>query len=242
MKKTHWITLIAGIAIVLGIYAVPAITQQTQPAAAQLPYLVAVIDVAQVIKAHPEFVARQTELAEKVKKAEATFQKRQEAIAAKQKSLEGSQYRPGSPQHQQMLDDIANDLADFEKDAKTEQRKFALENSKIMYDTYKDIKGTIERYATSRNIAQVTDYREFEANPAEPQTVAEDMDQRLVWFSPRLNITRTIIGEIFAARGMQPPAQTADNTAPGNAVAPSAAVPSAAPRTASPAGQQQFQR
>jgi len=242
VKKTHWITLIVGIAIVLGIYTVPAITQSTQQQAAQIPYLVAVLDVAQVIKSHPEFVQRQSALAEKVKSAESTFQKRQEAIAAKQKSLEASPHRPGSPQHQQMLDDIASDLADFERDAKTEQRKFALENSKIMYDTYQDIKATIHKYASARGIAQVTDYREFEANPAEPQTVAEDMDQRLVWFNPQLNITRVIIGEIYAARGMQPPAQTAGNTAPGTAAPGNTAAPSTAPRTASPAGQQQVPR
>jgi len=243
VKKNHWFTLIVGVAIVLGIYAVPAIAQQTQQAP-QIPYLVAVLDVAQVIKAHPDFTARQGALAEKVKAAEATFQKRQEAIAGKQKSLEASPHRPGSPQHQQILDEIAGDLADFERDAKTEQRKFALENSKIMYDTYQDIKATINKYATARGIAQVTDYREFEPNPADPQTVAEDMDQRLVWFNPQLNITRVIIGEIYAARGMQPPAQTAGSatqqgTIPQGAAAPQAAPQNAAPRTAAPAGQQQ---
>jgi Skp family chaperone for outer membrane proteins len=235
VKKSQ-ITLIVGVAIVLGIYAVPAISQQAQQAP-QIPNLVAVLDVAQVIKAHPDFVARQGQLAEKVKNAEATFQKRQEAIAGKQKSLEASPHRPGSPQHQQSLDEIANELADFERDAKTEQRKFALENSKIMYDTYQDIKATIGKYATARGIAQVTDYREFEANPAEPQSVAEDMDQRLVWFNPQLNITRVIIGEIYAARGMQPPAQTVGNTAPQGA-----APQGAAPQTAAPASQQQIRR
>ena len=234
MKKNHWITLTIGVAIVLGIYAVPGITQQSQQAAApQIPYLVAVLDVAQVIKSHPDFTQRQNALQEKVRTAEATFQKRQEAIAAKQKSLEASPHRPGSPQHQQILDEIASDLADFERDAKTEQRRFALENSKIMYDTYQDIKATINRYATARGIAQVTDYREFEPNPAEPQSVAEDMDQRLVWFNPQLNITRVIVGEIYAARGMQPPAQTAGNAPQQNA---------APPRTAAPAGQQPVQR
>ena len=240
VKKTHWITLIVGIAVALGIYAVPAITQQSAPpAAAPQPYLVAVIDVAQVIKTHPDFAAKQTALANQVKEAEAVFQKRQEAIAAKQKALEGSStMRPGSPEHQRMLDEIASDMADFEKDAKTQQRKFALENSRIMYDTYQDIKATINKYATARAIAQVTDYRDFEVNPADPQTVAEDMDQRLVWFNPRLNITQTIIGEIYAARGMQPPSQTAGYAL---GAAPQQGPPQqqgTAPRTAAPTGQQ----
>ena len=208
MKKNYWITSIVGIAIVLGIYAIPATAngQQTPPAA-QVPYLVAVIDVAQVIKAHPEFMTRQQNLQNQVKEAEAKFQTRQEGITDKQKKLEASQLRPGSSDHERVLNDIANEMAEFEKDVKTLQRRFALENSKIMYDTFQDIKATIGKYAAARNIAQVTDYREFEANPADPQTVAEDMDQRLVWFNPSLNITRTIIGSIYTARGQQVPQQ-----------------------------------
>ena len=206
MKKNHWIALTVGIAIVLGIYAVPAITQQ--PAAQQSPpFYVAVIDVAQVIRQHPIFMERQEALRGQIEQAEAAFQQLQEGIANKQRALEASQFRPGSPEHQRLLDDIANDVADFERDARAHQRRFALENSRIMYDTYQDIKAVIGRYASARGIAQVTDFREFEPNPADPQTVAEDMDQRLVWFNPSLNITRQIIGEVYAARGMQPPAQ-----------------------------------
>ena len=217
MKKNYWITLTIGIAIVLGMYAVPAITQQQQPAAQQPPFYVAVIDVAQVIRQHPDFMRRQTELKTQIDQAEAQFQQRQEAIANKQRSLEASPHRPGSPEYQQVLDGIANDVADFERDARTQQRRFALDNSRIMYETYQDIKGTISRYAQARGIAQVTDIREFEVNPADPQTVAEDMDQRLVWFNPSLNITRAIIGEVYAARGMQPPPPGAQGTGPATA-------------------------
>ena len=218
VKKTHWITLIVSIAIVLGIYAVPAITQ-TQPAAQQqapLPYLVAVIDLAQVIKQHPDFIARQAKLAEDVKAAEVVFKQREDEILGQRKLLDSSPHKPGTPEYQQQLELIANKAADFEKDAKTYQRRFSLENSRIMYDTYKDIKAAIDRYATRMSIAQVTDYRmELEVNPLDPATVAEDMDQRLVWFNSRLNITPQVINEIksaAAARGGMP--QTATAPAP----------------------------
>jgi len=216
VKKNHRITLTISIAIVLGMFAVPGIAQQ-QPAAQQAtPFYVAVIDVAQVIRKHPEFMSKQTALQEEIKQAEKTFQTRQEAIANKQKNLESSQFKPGSPEYQQMIDNIANEVADFEKDARAQQRRFALANSKIMYDTYQDIKTTIGRYASARGIAQVTDYREFEPNPADPQTVAEDMDQRLVWYNPALNITRAIIGEVYAARGLQVPPDTPAVATPSN--------------------------
>ena len=207
MKKNHWITLTIGIAIVLGTYVVPAIAQ-TQPAAQQAPSptLIAVIDVAQVIKLHPIFIDEQTKLKNEIDRAEGEFKSRQDAIANKQKALETSGLRAGTPEHNRALEEITNLIADFERDARNQQRKFALANSQIMYDTYKDIKKIIGAFALANGIAQVTDYREFEPNPANPQEVAEDMDQRLVWFNPSLNITQHIIRSVYAARGMQPPA------------------------------------
>ena len=209
MKKNHWITLTVGIALVLGIYAVPAVTQQ-QPAQQPTPNLVAVIDVAQVIRLHPTFMEQQEALQTRIRHAEAQFQQRQEAITARQRALEASPHRPGSPEHQQLLDGIVNEAADFERDVRTQQRRFALDNSRIMYDTYQDIRATIGRWAMARGVAQVTDIREFEVNPADPQTVAEEMDQRLVWFNPSLNITQQIIGEVYAAHGRPVPSQTAN--------------------------------
>ena len=221
MKKTYsWTTLPIGLAIALALYAAPAIAQQPPPQQAPLPFLVAIVDVAQLIKAHPEFEQKQQHLAAQVGQAEKQFQARQEEIAQQQRALnESTHLRSGSPEHQREIDAIAYKLADFEKDVKTHQRRFTLENSRIMYDTYKDIKETIGRYATANNIAQVTDYREFDPNPVDPQSVAEDMDQRLVWFNPRLNITRQIIQQLYAARGLPAPqAQTA--TAPAGGANP----------------------
>ena len=218
VKRT--LTLIVGIAIVLGTYPVVA-QQPAQPSAAALPSLVAVVDVAQIIKSHPEFVAKQEGLKADVQKAEAFFQAKQEDIQKRHKNLESSPHKPNSPEHQRMLDEITRDMAQFEADAKSQQRKFALANAKIMYDTYKDIKNTIERIATASGIAQVTDFRFFEVDPNDPNTVAEDMDQRLVWFNPRLNITHTVIQQIYKDRNLQLPAQNAGNAG----AAPQVATP-----------------
>ena len=220
MKKNHWITLTIGIAFVLGIYAIPAVTQ-TQPAASQAPpFYVAVIDVAQVMKQHPIFMQRQAILKTEIDKAEAQFLERQERIEGQRKNLEASPHKPGTPEYQASFDQISNAMADFERDARTMQRRFALENAKIMYETYQDIKATISQYATVRGIAQVTDYREFTPDPADPTSVAEDMDQRLVWFNPSLNITRAIIEQTYASRNLPVPAP-AQVAVPAQATAPS---------------------
>ena len=229
MKRKHWITLIAGIALVLGVYAVPAITQQpaAQPAAAaQRPYQVAVIDVMQVLRAHPDFTIKQAALQEDINKTEADFTAKQRAIEEQKKQLDESQLSPNSPQYQQAFDALARQVAQFEADVRAQHRRFALRSSEIMYETYQDIKGTVERVCRASGIAQVTDYREFTVNPADPQSVADDMDQRLVWFDPQLNITQAIIVQIRTAytnrTGQQPPPiqtpATAAASAPGTPV------------------------
>jgi Skp family chaperone for outer membrane proteins len=229
-KKVKTTRSIIGVVIALGLFTVPAIAQQTAQQAPALPTVVAVVDVAQLIKQHPDFQARQKVLQEQVKQAEATFQVRQQGIANKQKGLESSNYKAGSPEHQRLLDEIAGDVADFDKDAKAQQRRFALENSKIMYDTYQDIKATIARFAAAHNIAQVTDYREFEPNPADPQTVAEDMDQKLVWFNASLNITNHIIRLVYTSRNLPLPTPTGAAASPaGTAVNPARTATPGAP-------------
>jgi len=243
VKNKHWTTFIAGIALVLGICALPGITQQ-QPAAQQsepIPYLVAVVDVAQVLNAHPDYIREQENLKRQATEAEATFEKRREAIANKKKNLDASPYKSGSPEHQRILDEIANDVADYEKDMKAQQRKFILANSQIVYNTYKNIKDTIGRIAKSAGIAQVTDYREFEPNPAEPQSVIEDMDQRLVWFNSRLNITESVIQQLYKDRNLQVPASITSANAGAGAANPASPAPAAARTAAAPAGMQQRQ-
>jgi Skp family chaperone for outer membrane proteins len=208
--KQTYLTMLAGLCLAFGFVS--------QAAAQGLPQFVAVVDVAQLIKNHPDFRVKQEALQKTVQAEEAKFRSKQEQIVAKEKALSSSALNPGTPEHQKQMDEIADEYADFEKEAKTMQRKFALENSKIMYETYKDIKQSIGKFAKARKIAQVTDFRVFEPNPLEPQSVAEDMDQKLVWFDETLNITDLIISQLYADRGLQRPA--ADAAAPKTAAAP----------------------
>ena len=205
-------TLIIGTALALGICAIPGVTQQQQAQQQPLPTRVAVIDLEQVIKAHPEFIQRQEALQKQVLEVQKGFEQQRVAITDKQKNLEASPHRPGTAEHQRILDEIANDIAEFEKNLKTQERRFGLQNSQIMFDTFKNIKETIAKIAVPYGIAQVTDYREIEPNPADPNTVAADMDQRLVWFNESLNITRAVINQLYQDRGMTPPAPQASGT------------------------------
>ena len=223
MKHNRWTVFVASFV------AVCLVASQT--AAQGLPNLVAVVDVAQLIKRHPEFKGKQDILQNEMLAKEAYFKEKQEKIAAKERGFAAQNFKPGSPEFQKATDEIQNDFAEFEREAKAEQRRFALKNSQIMYDTYKDIKTEIGKFAKAKGIAQVTDFREFDPDPAIPQTVAEDMDQKLVWFDPQLNITEHILLQMCTARGVPVPPKDA----PGNT--PAAQRTAAAPAQPAPAQQ-----
>jgi len=222
VKHNRWTVLVASFVVVCFV--------ASQAAAQALPNFVAVVDVAQLIKRHPDFKGKQDALQGEMLAKEAYFKQKQEAIAAKEKALQTSTLKQGSPEFQKAADEIQSDYADFEKEAKAEQRRFALKNSQIMYDTYKDIKSHIAAFATARNIAQVTDFRMFEPDPAIPQTVAEDMDQKLVWFDPKLDITELVLKQMYGDRPVPP------KEAPGAApvVQRTAAAPPQPPAASAP--------
>jgi Skp family chaperone for outer membrane proteins len=203
VKKNLWITLIVGIALGLGIYTIPAITQQPPPASQeQPPYRIAVVDLAQILEAHPEFKTKRDNLKRTMDTADAKFTEKQEVIAARAKKLEASQLKPGTDPYLQEYDAIVREQAALDIERKNFVRQLSMDNSKMMYDTYQHIRTTISKIAMPHGIAQVTDYRELDINPIDAPMVSEDMDQRLVWYHPRVNITQAVIDQMYRDYGV----------------------------------------
>lgn len=206
MKKTRLTVLFVALGLSLGIFAISAVAQTApQPAArpaaqpAGPPNLVAIVDVAQLIRTHPGFRTKQEDLKQRMITEEGKFRDRQKGIADQEKSLlqGNSPLKPGTREYQDKVDQIAKAYSDFETEARLMQRRFALENSQILYDTFTDIKKSIGRFAKSQRIAQVTDYRFFEVSPNDPPSVMEDMEQKVVWFDESLNITNHVIQQVY---------------------------------------------
>lgn len=198
MKKTCWTILFVALCFTIG-----GLVSQvgSQNPAAGVPQFVAVVDVAELIKAHPEFKVKTKNLQDRMKAEEEGLRVKQAEIEKKELALQNSNYKPGTAEHTRQLEAIQNEYIEFEKVFKSKQRAFAMENSEILFDTYQDIKREIGAYADQRRIAQVTDYRMFVPSPHEPQSVMEDMEQKLVWFNVSLDITPYIVDQIYQRRG-----------------------------------------
>ncbi len=199
VKKTCWTILFVALCFTIG-GLVSQVGSQNQAAAP--PQFVAVVDVAELIKAHPDFKAKTTALQTRMKAEEEGLRTQQKAIADKELALQNAGLTVGTPEHTKQLEAIQNEAIEFEKVFKSKQRAFALENSQILFDTYQDIKREIGAFAGARRIAQVTDIRMFVPTPGEPQAVMEDMEQKLVWFDVQLDITENIVHNIYQRRNL----------------------------------------
>ena len=198
MKKTCWTVLFVGLCFAFG----GLVSQVTSQNAPQLPVYVAVADVAELIKVHPEFKAKTQALQAKMKAEEDALLAVRKQIEDKQLQLGNSGLVVGSDAHTARLEEIESAMLKLDKDFKSKQRALALENSQILFDTFQDIKREIAIYSETRLVAQVVDIRMFTPNPANPQSVVEDMEQKLVWYNPRLDITAVIANQIYQSKGM----------------------------------------
>ncbi|MDR2171272.1 MAG: OmpH family outer membrane protein [Planctomycetaceae bacterium] len=200
MKRTNLIPLVVVLALSFAGYITTAVNAQSAAATAR-PYQVAVVDIAQLIKNHPSFMAKQKELLEFSNAKEREFNERKMKISDREKTLNGLNLKPGTKEHDDAVAEITTGVTNLEKDVKIAQRKLITENSIILHTVYKEIREEIDFVAKQAQIAQVMDYRTIEAtNPADPNAVAAMLEQNLIWYHENLDISQAIINRIYAKR------------------------------------------
>jgi Skp family chaperone for outer membrane proteins len=177
-----------------------AATTATRP---PVPYQVAVVDIAQLIKYHPDFESRQKGLQELAQQKDKEFSARKTEIEQRRATLAAHNYQPGTKEHDDYVSEITMKGTEFDKDLKLTQRKLVTENSKILYEIYKEVQEEIAVVAKGYKIAQVMDYRSIEAAPNEPQSVAAMLEQNLIWYDDALDISQAIMNRLYEKRGRQ---------------------------------------
>jgi Skp family chaperone for outer membrane proteins len=173
------------------------------------PRFVATVDLGRLMQSHPEFKAKMEVIQEQKKKLDAEFLGKQNALREQAKKLDESGIRPGTDPYQQQVEEITKAYGNLEVEAKNELRKLEVKNSTVIYDIFSEIKQELSAYCKHYGIAQVTDVRKMEVVPTIPQTVMEDIEQRLVWSDEQIDLTNTIKMQLYKKRGLQVPAETA---------------------------------
>ena len=213
MKQIRWTQLMIIVSLVIGVCGASLLYAQGQPAAApaqQTPVYVAVIDLAQVMKQHPQYTEKNNEIQQKVQVAEAAFVAKKKTLDDEAKKLSDGTLKPNAPDFQAKSDMLAKQYNELELEFKLKQRDLQIESATAMYELYRDIKTEVGTFAAQSHIAQVVDYRKIDVNPqADPQAVFEEMDQKVLWFHQNADITEKIINQCYARQKMQRPQASA---------------------------------
>lgn len=164
-----------------------------------LPYLVAFVDIAQILQEHPDFGQRQAVLQQKMQQEENAFEGWQKKLEGKEKTLE--QMRPETAEYKKLRAEITKEYNDLKNAFKKKEQEFLREHVKMTYELYQEIKSEIASFASQRNIAHVVNMTSSEVNIADADSVDNEINKTTVWCDPRLNVTKYILTLCYSKRG-----------------------------------------
>ena len=164
-----------------------------------LPYLVAFVDIAQIIQEHPDFAQKQAMIQQRMQQEEKNFEEWQKRLEAKEKNL--GQLKPESPEYKKTRTELTKEYNDLKNAFKKKELDFLREHVKMTYELYQEIRSEIASFATQRNIAHVVNMTSSEVNIGDADSVDNEINKTTVWCDPRLNVTKYILAVCYSKRG-----------------------------------------
>ncbi|QDU96672.1 OmpH family outer membrane protein [Lignipirellula cremea] len=160
------------------------------PASAQNAGVVAVIDVGKVFKNHPVFKARMDAVKQTVTDYEGVINQRREALNAQKKKQD--EYNSDSPEYKRIEQALAHDIADIQVQNNMKRKEILVQETRIYYETYKEINDEIGKIASQFNIALVLNYDSTLPDPDDRASVQRGVSNPVV-FQRNLDLTALVI-------------------------------------------------
>lgn len=207
-RKRLFLGLAGGLVVLAStVFAVNA--QQGGSAPARTPSVrnVAVVDIDYIFKNHMRFQSELDAIRQELKQADAEAQEQQQAIKAMAEELKTLE--PGSASYNQLDDRILQARSSFETDIMRKRKQFLLRETKLHYNTYREVMGEIQYYAQNNGIVMVFRFNGDEVDPNVPDDVVRYVNRPIVYHAERLDITPMILQRLNAR------AQTANSSSSG---------------------------
>jgi len=192
------ISLAAGAALFSAFMAVPALGQGAPNA-----QNIAVIDISQILKKDTKFNQQLAAM-----KVEATaVEKEIRDGAAQIQSMQNQQktFAPGSPDYQRLDTDIAKATADLQLKKNLKQKEFIERQSKMLYNTYREIQDAVKEFSARYNIGLVVQYESSPIDSANPEAILAGAHRNVVYVNPGLDITGDILAMLNRSNPVPPP-------------------------------------
>ena len=187
MKKTHLMAAVAAVIALTGParaqhtvrpgnYQPPAPTMTQPPRASPS---IAVIDIQHVMKNYILYKANREALKSKLDQVSSRIRQEREALRRLAEKLK--EFRPGSPNYKATEEEITKRDTTLAVDTRMQQREFAEEEAKMIYNTYQAIQQEVEAYCRSTGTTMVLQYDRGPVDPSQPNAILGLVSQQVVW-------------------------------------------------------------
>lgn len=167
---------------------------------------VAVIDLLKVFDNHPGFQDKKMQMDRAKEAKEQSLMAQRDALKHKAESLK--EFKPGTDEFSKLESECAADEAKLQIELKKANQEFIVAEGKMYYQTYTEVLDMVKWYAGQRNISMVIRFIGAEVHPENPEEVAKEMNELVVYYSDSIDITNDILAQIksrYPARVGQAP-------------------------------------
>jgi Skp family chaperone for outer membrane proteins len=206
VKKPYCWSVLAAALVSLGCLTTQAVGQAPARAPAAPPMAgqsIALLDVTYIFKNHPRFKGMMEEMRADVQRAENAVKVEREQIAKEAEDLQAT-FRKGTPDYKAAEEKLANRQAQLAVNVNRQKSDFLQREAKIYNAVYQEIWQVTDYYCKQNGIGMVMKFNGDPADVDRPDTVLAKINQQVVWYQERMDITPVILKELSRAPAANP--------------------------------------
>lgn len=203
MRKSHLLAaLAAGVVVAASLLSM---TLSGSDAAAQSPAgpavhpqhappVIALLDVSHIFKKHVRLKAMMDEMKQDVNRAETWVKNENGALTKLKERLKD--FRPGSPDHKALEEEIAKRQSELAVRIQQQKREFLQREAKIYHNVYREIQQEVNYYCAAKGVAVVLRFSREPADVDRPDSVLGYINKPVVTYDKNLDITDLILSQL----------------------------------------------
>lgn len=168
---------------------------------------VALLDLAVVFENHPAFKARLVQLKQEADGLQTSVLQQRQALVKEQENLR-LLYQPGSQEYKEKERELALKVTQLELDSNDRMRDLMVQEAKLHFEIYTEVNRVVDEYCTQFDIRLVLRFNGAAVQPEKPESVMQQVNGAIVYYSPNRDITAAIVQRVSQVRGAANPPAT----------------------------------
>lgn len=190
MATKRWIAVVLASQLITVLGILNTASAQTR---------VAIVDIGEIFKSHPQFTQQLESLKQEAEQFKATSLQLQQMLIQKAEVLK--QYTPGSAEFKQAEAGLAQESAAMEVDQRDKMRQLMQQEARLHFDTYAAVNKLIEQYCDQRGIQLVLRFNSEQMDPKNPGSIMQRVNGSIIYHEQDKDITSQIIAQLVQQQG-----------------------------------------